>query len=90
MGRPFVAPPGIPDARAKALQAAFMATMKDPKFKADAKKIDLEVEPISGDRIEKIVKSMYNAPKNIVEAAKQAIEREDKTSIEKVSAEKKK
>jgi tripartite-type tricarboxylate transporter receptor subunit TctC len=90
MGRPFVAPPGIPDARAKALQTAFMATMKDPKFKADAKKIDLEVEPISGDRIEKIVKSMYSAPKDIVEAAKQAIEREDKTSIEKVSAENKK
>jgi tripartite-type tricarboxylate transporter receptor subunit TctC len=85
-----VAPPDLPSDRAKALQKAFMETMKDPKFRADAKKIDLEVSPISGDKIEKIVKSMYGAPKEIVEAAKQAIEREDKTKIEKIAAGEKK
>jgi tripartite-type tricarboxylate transporter receptor subunit TctC len=90
MGRPFVAPPGVPEARVKALQAAFMSTMKDPKFRADAKKINLEVEPIDGAEIQNIVKSMYEAPKEIVQAAKEAIERSDKTKIEKVAAENRK
>jgi tripartite-type tricarboxylate transporter receptor subunit TctC len=37
-GRPFLAPPGVPEDRAKALQVAFMATMEDPEFLADARK----------------------------------------------------
>lgn len=85
MGRPFVMPPSVPPQRVDALRAAFMATMKDPQFKAAAKKLDLEVEPISGDKIDQIVKSMYSAPKDIVRAAKEALERKDKTQIDQVS-----
>ena len=36
MGRPFLAPPGVPKDRADALRKAFMDTMKDPEFLADA------------------------------------------------------
>ena len=38
LGRPFIAPPEVPAERAKMLQDAFMATMRDPEFLADAKK----------------------------------------------------
>ena len=45
---PFAAPPDIPADRAQALRDAFAATLKDPEFLADAKKIQIDVNPISG------------------------------------------
>ena len=45
IGRPFIAPPGMPAERLKMLQDAFMATMKDADFLADAKKQKLDVDP---------------------------------------------
>ena len=50
MGRPFVAPPNIPRDRAEALRKAFMDTMKDKDFLADAEKAQLEITPVPGDR----------------------------------------
>src|SRR5437764_948855 len=48
MARPYVAPPGVPPERVRALRAAFDATMADPAFLAEARRQDLEVRPISG------------------------------------------
>jgi tripartite-type tricarboxylate transporter receptor subunit TctC len=62
MGRPFVGPPGMPKARLAALRKAFMDTMKDPAFLADAKKRRLEIDPVSGEEIEKLVKELYSTP----------------------------
>lgn len=67
IGRPFVAPPDLPADRAKALQAAFDATMKDPEFIADAAKQKLEVEPVPGDKLAAILKSIYATPKATVD-----------------------
>ena len=67
IGRPFVAPPGMPADRVKMLQAAFDATMKDPEFIADAAKQKLEVEPVPGDRLAAILKSIYATPKPVVD-----------------------
>ena len=83
-GRPFVAPPGVPADRAKALQAAFMATMKDADFLADAKKQKLEIAPISGEKINQLIAALYASPKDLVEAAKEAAEKTGKTQITKV------
>ena len=47
MARPFAAPPGIPADRKAALIAAFDATMKDPEYLADAKKLNIDVNPVS-------------------------------------------
>lgn len=71
-GRPYLAPPGIPADRAKALQDAFMATMNDPKFLADAKKQKLEIAALSGPKIAELIKEMYATPDNIVKLAAQA------------------
>jgi tripartite-type tricarboxylate transporter receptor subunit TctC len=62
MGRPFLAPPGVPKDRAEALRAAFDNTMKDPEFLADAEKMQLEITPVSGEEIEKLVKELYQTP----------------------------
>ncbi len=69
MGRPFAAPPGIPADRLASLRAAFDATVTDPQFLADAKKLELEVDPLTGTEIETLLKTAYTAPKPIVARA---------------------
>ena len=73
VGRVFVAPPGTPVNRVKALQAAFMRTMLDPEFLADAAKMDLNLKPSSGEDARMLVKRFYASPKAAIDRAKQAI-----------------
>jgi tripartite-type tricarboxylate transporter receptor subunit TctC len=65
MGRPFVAPPNVPRERADALRKAFMDTMKDKDFLADAEKAQMEITPVHGDAIDKLVKEIHAAPPEI-------------------------
>jgi tripartite-type tricarboxylate transporter receptor subunit TctC len=67
IGRPFVAPPGLPPDRLKMLRDAFDATMKDPAFIADAKKRRFALDPESGADLEALVKKAYATPKPIIE-----------------------
>jgi tripartite-type tricarboxylate transporter receptor subunit TctC len=69
MGRPFVAPPGIPADRAEALRKAFMDTMKDKQFLAEAEKAQLEITPVPGEQIQKLVQDVYNTPKDVAAQA---------------------
>ena len=62
MGRPYLAPPGLPQERAAALQQAFTDTVKDPEFLAQAKQQKLEINPVSGSEIEKLLKEAYQTP----------------------------
>jgi tripartite-type tricarboxylate transporter receptor subunit TctC len=71
MARPFVAPPQTPPARAAALRAAFDATMKDPAFLAEAARLQLDVDPMSGDKIQKLLTELYATPKNVAAMAAQ-------------------
>jgi tripartite-type tricarboxylate transporter receptor subunit TctC len=72
IARPFAAPPGLPADRLAALRAAFDATMKDPQFLAEAKRLDLEVRPVSGPEVETLIKEIYASPPNVVKLAAQA------------------
>ena len=69
MGRPYLAPPGVPKDRADALRKAFMDTMKDPEFLADAEKSQLEINPVSGEEVEQLVKDIYQTPKALADKA---------------------
>ena len=69
VARPFMAPPGVPDVRATALRRAFDKTMKDEGFLAEAKQLQLDVEPTAGEEAQKIVQAMYATPKAVVERA---------------------
>ncbi len=73
MGRPFIAPPGLPDDRRAALRAAFDATVKDPEFLAEAKARGQEVNPVGGEAIDRLLAELYATPKDVVEETKQAI-----------------
>jgi tripartite-type tricarboxylate transporter receptor subunit TctC len=75
MGRPFAGPPGIPAERTEALRKAFDLTMKDPEFLAEAEKRGLEINPVSGRDLEKLITELYQTPKDIVAEAHEAIER---------------
>jgi tripartite-type tricarboxylate transporter receptor subunit TctC len=75
MARPFAAPPGIPRDRAAALTAAFSATMKDPEYLADAKKSRIDVNPVTGAEIDKLLAELYATPKDVITKASQAISR---------------
>jgi hypothetical protein len=72
-GRPFIAPPGLPAELATTLRRAFDATMTDPGFVEYADKIPLEVEPVTGEAIEKLVAEIYGTPPAAIAAAKEAI-----------------
>ena len=71
MGRPFLAPPNLPPARAQALRKAFMDTLHDKEFLADAEKAKMEINPVSGEEVDALVKEAYATPPAI---AKQAAE----------------
>jgi tripartite-type tricarboxylate transporter receptor subunit TctC len=57
--RPYSLPPGTPKERVKILQNAFMATMKDPEFLADAKKAQLDIDPVPAEEVEKTVARFF-------------------------------
>jgi tripartite-type tricarboxylate transporter receptor subunit TctC len=73
IGRPYFGPPGVPADRAKALREAFNATLEDPDLLADAKKQKLEVELVTGEKIESLIKQAYSAPKAVIAKAREAI-----------------
>jgi len=72
-GRPFFAAPGIPEDRKRALRTAFDDTMKDQEFVADALKMRLEVSPMKGAEIDRVLGEVYASPPGILEKAKRAI-----------------
>jgi tripartite-type tricarboxylate transporter receptor subunit TctC len=67
MGRPFVAPPGVPAERVKLLRDSFMKTMADPAFIADANGLKLDVIPMSGEDVQALVARLYETPQSIVD-----------------------
>jgi tripartite-type tricarboxylate transporter receptor subunit TctC len=71
MGRPFLMPPGTPRPYVEAMRKAFDETLKDPAFLADAKKARLEVDPVAGAEMEKMIKAAFETPKALVERASQ-------------------
>jgi len=75
MARPFVAPPGIPEDRKQALRAAFDETMADPEFLAEAKARGLEVNPVSGVDIDKLIRELYQTPADVVAEVRATIAR---------------
>jgi tripartite-type tricarboxylate transporter receptor subunit TctC len=78
MAYPFVAPPGVPVERIRALRDAFDAVMKDPEFIADAKKQNLEVDPVSGPEIQALVEKIYSSPPEVIQRAKAVLDEASK------------
>ena len=67
LARPFVLPPETPPARVKILRDAYEATLKDPAFIADAKKIGIEIAPIDGETMTKMIHAIQTTPAATIE-----------------------
>jgi hypothetical protein len=65
MGRPFFSTPGVPADRAAALRKAFIDTLHDPEFLAEADKAKLEINPVPAARVENLLKELYAVPADI-------------------------
>ena len=72
LGRPFAAPPGIPGDRKAALRSAFDQAMRDPGLLADAKKRKIEINPVSGAKIDILMADLYRSPPDILAQAREA------------------
>src|ERR1700737_3833708 len=73
MGRPYLAPPRVPNDRANVLRDAFMRTMEAPEFLAEAEAAQLEIPPVSGEQVEKLVTELYKTPKPVAAKAAEFI-----------------
>jgi tripartite-type tricarboxylate transporter receptor subunit TctC len=72
LGRPLMAPPGVPADRVAALRRAFDATMRDPAFLKEAETMGFEVSPQTGERIAALVAAALATPEAIVRRAERA------------------
>jgi tripartite-type tricarboxylate transporter receptor subunit TctC len=74
LNRPYSLPPGTPKERVQILRKALQATLKDPAFLADAKKSKLGVDPIVGEELEEMVKSLFKLSPNVIAKLKAALQ----------------
>ena len=72
-GRPFFLPPGVPADRVAALRRAFDATMKDKGFLADSAREKLEIDPLSGEDVQKLVEEVAHTPPDVVARVRAAL-----------------
>ncbi len=70
IARPYIAPPGTPPARVNALRRAFDATMKDAELLNEAKRLNVEISPMTGEDVQKLLTRIYSSPAQVVERAR--------------------
>lgn len=71
--RPYVLPPGTPKDRVQILRKAFIETVKDPDFLADASKAKLDINPLDGAELEKNVREVFNLDPKLIPRAKEIL-----------------
>ncbi|HXV82401.1 MAG TPA: tripartite tricarboxylate transporter substrate-binding protein [Candidatus Binatia bacterium] len=71
--RPYLLPPGTPEQRVQVLRKAYMDTMKDPEFLADAKKAKLDINPDDGAGLERNVKEIFALEASLVTKLKEIL-----------------
>jgi tripartite-type tricarboxylate transporter receptor subunit TctC len=75
IGRPFVAPPGVPTERLAALRQAFAETLADPDLKIEAEKVGLNLRPVSASDTQGIIAKTYQTPPDVVARMKRSFGR---------------
>jgi len=83
IGRPFVTSPGVPGDRVALLRQAFDKMLKDPAFLADSKKAGIDISPVAGEKVQKIVADFINTPTAVIAKAKAAMQPRDVTERKK-------
>lgn len=68
-GRPFAMPPGTPAPLVAALRKAFDQTMADEAFLAEADKVAMEVDPVGGADMQRLIAAAFDTPAPLIERA---------------------
>lgn len=71
--RPYVLPPGTPQQRVKLLRKAFADTMKDPEFLADTGRAKLDLDPLDGEELEKLVRALFKLEPGLINRLKEIL-----------------
>jgi tripartite-type tricarboxylate transporter receptor subunit TctC len=66
LGRPYLVPPGVPADRVALLRKAFDLTAADADFQAEATKVGIKIDPITGEAAQKIIADMYKTPTDVL------------------------
>jgi tripartite-type tricarboxylate transporter receptor subunit TctC len=74
LGRPLAFAGGVPADRVAAVRQAFMSTMTDPEFMKEAAKLQIEIEPVTGEHMQKVVADVLATPKHLAQRARALIE----------------
>ncbi len=74
VGRPMLATPGIPADRVRILREAYLKTLKGPELVAEAKKRRMELDFLSGEELEGVMREVSNQPRDVVERVKRLTE----------------
>jgi hypothetical protein len=73
MGRPYFVAPAVPKDRTDALRSAFMLTMRDPEFLAEAAKTLGQIDPLTGLEMQKIIADLYALPPEVIAKARETV-----------------
>jgi tripartite-type tricarboxylate transporter receptor subunit TctC len=71
--RMFFVPAEVPADRVELLRDAFAKTMKDSQFLAEATKARLNIDPMDGTEVQKVVRQIFKSPPDIVARARKAL-----------------
>ena len=72
-GHPMIAPPGAPPERVKMLREAYEKTLKDPELIAEVKKLEYDFDPVSGDELQALAKTVAIQPPQVIERLKKIV-----------------
>ncbi len=75
LGRPMMAPPGLPADRVETLRRAFDKTMADPRFVEEAAKNNFSVEPMQGEELAATLAKAYGASPDIIKRTREVLGR---------------
>lgn len=77
LGRPFAAPPDVPPDRLAMLRKAFMASLSDAELLEEARANKRNINPMSGEEVEGLLKRLYATPKDVIERIQAIVRLQD-------------
>jgi len=73
IGRPFIAPPGMPPERLALMRTAFRQAVDDRELRAEADKLRLAIDPMWGDEAQQVIMRLYQTPPQVVERTRKIV-----------------
>ena len=73
VSRLYAMPPATPADRVRTLRAAFLETLRDPEFVNDAKQAKLDIDPVGGEEVERLMGELFRMPPPVLAKLKELL-----------------